>query len=283
MRKLRRLFDRPRRVFFGFAIIPILAFNFPANAWLFGLMLPAGLWWLAWGTACAFEASIPAIQIMLPTIPHRTSERRAAWVGLCIVLLVSAIANIGHDVQFFNPADSKAALWMDSIVPGAAWLWPVITGVLRPAILIVFSLVVATKIPAEQVVETGEQLAPTVLQQNFTISAQAGLVATQPTAEPTTLQTTELRASGEVVNTAPIVTTTLRQLATTKGNPQPNPATVAALMKLSEATVAEVAAATGKSATWERQQLRLAVDGGVVQVIAGSNPARYKLMEVAQC
>jgi|GEM_PF-5166406 len=133
----------PRRLFFVLAIIPVLAFNLPANAWLFGLMVPSGAYWLAWGAAVAFEASIVAIQTMLPNIERGSQERRAAWVGLVIVVGLSVLANIGHDVQFFSPAASKLAGWLDSIASGAAWAMPVTTGLVRPAILIVFSVVVA--------------------------------------------------------------------------------------------------------------------------------------------
>lgn len=165
MNRLRAAFSNPRRIFFAAAIIPVLAFNFPANAWMFGLMLPSAAWWLAWGAAAAFESSIVAIQTMLPATGRGTQERRAAWVGLSIVVGLSIIANVGHDVQYFEPASSKLAGWLGSIVPGAEWLLPVLTGVTRPAVLIVFSIVVAgpqrvTVTNAVKVAASARQIVP---------------------------------------------------------------------------------------------------------------------------
>ncbi len=126
-------------------------------------------------------------------------------------------------------------------------------------------------------------VAPTMLQQNFTISAQAGVVTPQP-------QPTDQQVVREVINTLPapgVVTSqpkeqpyaTERQVAVSRSNFQPQPATVSALAKLGVATVAQVAQHTGKSTTWERAQLAAAVQAGIVELV-GSKPSIYRIREV---
>jgi hypothetical protein len=90
----------------------LLAVLLPHTAWAFGRMEPSGVWFTPWVAAIAFEAAIASLTYKLAEQIERKPKGKTGgklWAyryinaysfGLAIAMVISALANLAHAVEF---------------------------------------------------------------------------------------------------------------------------------------------------------------------------------------
>jgi len=139
--------------------IALLAVLFPHTAWAFSQFEPEGWDWVGWVAAFAFEAAIAAftwrLKLLIETTPNYRTGR--VWLrrlqyryinfygfGLLAALIISAVANWAHAVEFGQPF----AVFAQYSVPPA--VFSVAFGAILPIISLLFARVLAEAQDTEQ-------------------------------------------------------------------------------------------------------------------------------------
>jgi len=131
--------------------IALLAVLLPHTAWAFKQFEPIGWTWVGWVAAFAFEAAIAAFTWRLKQLIEQTPKyRKRAWLkrfnyrylspyglGLFAALIISAVANWAHAVEF----GQEFAVFARYSVP--TWAFSVGFGAILPLISLLFARVLA--------------------------------------------------------------------------------------------------------------------------------------------
>jgi hypothetical protein len=144
--------------------IALLAVLLPHTAWAFKQFEPEGWAWVGWVAAFAFEAAIAAFTWRLKQLIETTPNyRKRAWfkrlryrylspygLGLFAALIISAVANWAHAVEF----GQSFAVFARYSVP--TWAFSVGFGAILPLISLLFARVLAEAQDTEE--ETNQDL-----------------------------------------------------------------------------------------------------------------------------
>jgi len=132
--------------------IALLAVLLPHTAWAFKQFEPKGWAWIGWVAAFAFEAAIAAFTWRLKQLIETTPNYRAGMVwlrrfkyryfspyglGLFAALIISAVANWAHAVEF----GQEFAVFARYSIP--TWAFSVGFGAILPLISLLFARVLA--------------------------------------------------------------------------------------------------------------------------------------------
>jgi hypothetical protein len=145
--------------------IALLAVLLPHTSWAFRQFEPKGWAWVGWVAAFAFEAAIAAFTWRLKQLIETTPNYRAGivWLrrfkyryfspyglGLFAALIISAVANWAHAVEF----GQEFAVFARYSVP--TWAFSVGFGAILPLISLLFARVLAEAQDTEE--ETNQDL-----------------------------------------------------------------------------------------------------------------------------